>query len=50
MHALIQVVQQKLLSALAEAEELDHVYMCRLVQAVAELAPTQKIQATPRRA
>jgi len=38
MQALIQAVQQKLLSALAEAEELDHVYMCRSVQAVAELA------------
>jgi hypothetical protein len=37
MQALIQVVQQKLLSALAEAGELDHADMNRLVHAVAEL-------------
>ena len=38
MQALIQVVQQKLLSALAKAEELDHADMTRLVHAVAELS------------
>ena len=37
MQALIQVVQQKLLSALSEAEELDHADMSKLVHAVAEL-------------
>ncbi|MBV8358526.1 MAG: DUF3486 family protein, partial [Deltaproteobacteria bacterium] len=38
MQALIQVVQQRLLSALAEAEETDHAEISRLVHAVAELA------------
>jgi hypothetical protein len=37
MLALIQVVQQKLLSALSEAGELDHADMSRLVHALAEL-------------
>jgi hypothetical protein len=38
MRALIQVVQQKLLSALAEADGLDHIHLSRLVHTVAELA------------
>lgn len=38
MQALIQVVQQKLLSALTEADELDHADVIRLVHAVAELS------------
>ncbi|MBV8361903.1 MAG: DUF3486 family protein, partial [Deltaproteobacteria bacterium] len=37
MQALIQVLQQKLLSALAEAEEIDHADIARLVHAVAQL-------------
>jgi hypothetical protein len=37
MQALIQVVQQKLLSALAQVEEIDHTDITRLVHAVAEL-------------
>jgi hypothetical protein len=37
MHALIQVVQQSLLSALAQVEEIDHAEITRLVHAVAEL-------------
>jgi Protein of unknown function (DUF3486) len=37
MQAVIQVVQQKLLSALAQVEEVDHAEIPRLVHAVAEL-------------
>jgi hypothetical protein len=37
MQALIQVVQQKLLSALAQVEDIDHTDITRLVHAVAEL-------------
>ncbi len=38
MQALIQVVQQKLMSALAQVEEIDHTDITRLVHAVADLS------------
>jgi hypothetical protein len=38
MQALIQVVQQKLLSALAQAEEINHANFTQLVHAVADLS------------
>jgi uncharacterized protein YdiU (UPF0061 family) len=38
IHALIQVVQQKLLSALAQAEEINHADFTQLVHAVADLS------------
>src|SRR5436305_6899142 len=38
MQAVVHVVQRKLLSALAETENMDTVHLCRLVHAVADLA------------
>lgn len=53
MKALVQVVQQKLLSALVEENSVDHVRLCRLVHAVAHLVrvymPHQQAAAESRR-
>jgi hypothetical protein len=53
MQAVVQVVQQKLLSALAEADGLNAAHLCRLAHAVADLArvyfPQQQSAAEGRR-
>lgn len=53
MQAVVQVVQQKLLSALAEADGLNADHLCRLAHAVADLArvyfPQQQSAAEGRR-
>ena len=53
MQALVQVVQQKLLSALSEQHEANHIELCWLVHAVTDLArvylPHQEAAAERRR-
>ena len=53
LQALVQVLQRKLLSALAETDTNDHVQLCRLVHAVADLSrasfPQQRWAAEVRR-